>query len=238
MLIAGANQPIRDAFTQQPEYWLRTARRRSTTSTPNGFDEPPPDDRERWRAMTADEQRQASRAGQQFRLTQVSSWASDNRLATDDWPMLYLREPMIPGVSLRGGAVMGVIALLLLAPFLRRVRSWRPRMAPALLLQMFFLGAGFMLVETKAVVHMALLFGGTWIVNSVVIFAVLVMILGANLFVALARPVERWPVLRRAAAVAGRQRAGADGHVPRHGSHGADRRGRRCWRSRRSCSPA
>ncbi len=53
---------------------------------------------------------------------------------------------------------------------------------------MFFLGAGFMLVETKAVVHMALLFGGTWIVNSVVIFAVLVMILIANLFVAIARP--------------------------------------------------
>src|SRR5688572_15385988 len=53
---------------------------------------------------------------------------------------------------------------------------------------MFFLGAGFMLVETKAVVHMALLFGGTWIVNSVVIFAVLVMILVANLFVAVARP--------------------------------------------------
>ena len=53
---------------------------------------------------------------------------------------------------------------------------------------MFFLGAGFMLVETKAVVHMALLFGGTWIVNSVVIFAVLVMILIANLFVAIVRP--------------------------------------------------
>ena len=46
---------------------------------------------------------------------------------------------------------------------------------------MFFLGAGFMLVETKAVVHMALLFGGTWIVNSVVIFAVLVMILAGQL---------------------------------------------------------
>ena len=48
---------------------------------------------------------------------------------------------------------------------------------------MFFLGAGFMLVETKAVVHMALLFGSTWMVNSVVFFAVLVMILLANLFV-------------------------------------------------------
>ena len=61
------------------------------------------------------------------------------------------------------------------------------------LIQMFFLGAGFMLVETKAVVHMALLFGGTWIVNSVVIFAVLVMIVLANWFVAAARPSRLTP---------------------------------------------
>jgi hypothetical protein len=58
---------------------------------------------------------------------------------------------------------------------------------------MFFLGAGFMLVETKAVVHMALLFGGTWIVNSVVIFAVLVMIVLANWFVAVAKPSRLAP---------------------------------------------
>ena len=42
---------------------------------------------------------------------------------------------------------------------------------------MFFLGAGFMLLETKGVVHMALLFGSTWYVNSIVFFAILVMIL-------------------------------------------------------------
>ena len=58
---------------------------------------------------------------------------------------------------------------------------------------MFFLGAGFMLVETKAVVHMALLFGSTWMVNSVVFFAVLVMILAANLFVLRCRPERLWP---------------------------------------------
>jgi hypothetical protein len=45
-----------------------------------------------------------------------------------------------------------------------------------------------MLLETKGVVHMALLFGSTWIVNSVVFFAILVMILAANLYVARFRP--------------------------------------------------
>ena len=58
---------------------------------------------------------------------------------------------------------------------------------------MFFLGAGFMLIETKAVVHMALLFGSTWMVNSIVFFAVLVMILLANLFVLAVKPVRVWP---------------------------------------------
>jgi hypothetical protein len=53
---------------------------------------------------------------------------------------------------------------------------------------MFFLGAGFMLLETKGVVHMALLFGSTWTVNSVVFAAILVMILAANLFVARWKP--------------------------------------------------
>jgi hypothetical protein len=64
---------------------------------------------------------------------------------------------------------------------------------PRLTGRMLFLGAGFMLVETKAVVHMALLFGSTWMVNSVVFFAVLVMILAANLFVLAARPQRLWP---------------------------------------------
>jgi hypothetical protein len=58
---------------------------------------------------------------------------------------------------------------------------------------MFFLGAGFMLIETKAVVHMALLFGSTWMVNSVVFFAILVMILGANLFVLRMKPEKLGP---------------------------------------------
>jgi hypothetical protein len=58
---------------------------------------------------------------------------------------------------------------------------------------MFFLGAGFMLLETKGVVHMALLFGATWMVNSIVFFAILTMILLSNLFVLAIRPRRLWP---------------------------------------------
>lgn len=45
-----------------------------------------------------------------------------------------------------------------------------------------------MLLETKSVVHMALLFGSTWVVNSIVFSAILVMILLSNLFVLAVRP--------------------------------------------------
>jgi hypothetical protein len=58
---------------------------------------------------------------------------------------------------------------------------------------MFFLGAGFMLLETKGVVHMALLFGATWMVNSIVFFSILIMILLSNLYVLALKPRNLGP---------------------------------------------
>jgi len=49
-----------------------------------------------------------------------------------------------------------------------------------------------MLFETKSVVHLALLFGSTWIVNSVAFFAILVMVLASNVFVLVVKPVNVW----------------------------------------------
>src|SRR5262249_51535402 len=83
------------------------------------------------------------------------------RLPTDDWPFLYLREPVVPDLNLRGVALVAGLSLAILIAF-APVRTARPSG------RMFFLGAGFMLLETKGVVHMALLFGSTWMVNSVV----------------------------------------------------------------------
>ena len=42
-------------------------------------------------------------------------------------------------------------------------------------------------------VHMALLFGATWMVNSIVFFAILTMILLSNLYVLAVRPRRLWP---------------------------------------------
>jgi spermidine synthase len=102
-------------------------------------------------------------------------------LPTDDWPFLYLRAAVIPGLNWRGMALVAALSLVILFSF-APVRAVRPSA------RMFFLGAGFMLLETKSVVHMALLFGSTWTINSIVFFAILVMILLANLFVLAVKP--------------------------------------------------
>src|SRR5204862_6711128 len=127
--------------------------------------------------------RVAAPAGEWHKISPAQvDLASDDRMPSDDWPQLYLRSAEIPWAPIGQGmvavAVLSLAILLAFAP-VRRVRpNWR----------LFFLGAGFMLLETKGVVHMALLFGSTWVVNSVVFAAILLMILAANLFVLRARP--------------------------------------------------
>jgi hypothetical protein len=170
LFIAGDTGQLRRAFERSPEYFLRDDQAASPAS-PNGFmQHPAPDEISYWKRFT---------------LSRVNLPA-DIQMSTDDWPFLYLRRALIPILTLRGMAIMGGLAVLLVFLFLPRVASGAGRFR--LSGRMLFLGAGFMLIETKAVVHMALLFGSTWMVNSVVFFAVLVMILAANLFVLRAPP--------------------------------------------------
>jgi SAM-dependent methyltransferase len=87
--------------------------------------------------------------------------------ATDDWPLMYLRSPALPFPYIFGLIMVGVIALGLifgLSPAAAR-RGFNGHM--------FFLGAAFMLLETRSLVTFALLFGSTWLVNSLVFFAIL-----------------------------------------------------------------
>jgi hypothetical protein len=107
------------------------------------------------------------------------------KLATDDWPFLYTRKPLIPKQTWVSIALTLVLSVGLWMVFggkkaLGEEAVVRPDYSS--MLRAFFLGAGFMLVETKAVVQMALLFGGTWMVNTAVFAAILVMSLAGNLF--------------------------------------------------------
>jgi len=118
------------------------------------------------------------------------------RPATDNWPFLYTREAVVPGLNWRG-----VLLTLVLSASLWFVFGGKKALASEAgtkpdydsMFRAFFLGAGFMLVETKAVVEMALLFGGTWMVNTAVFAAILVMSLAGNLFAGKVNPKRLEP---------------------------------------------
>jgi SAM-dependent methyltransferase len=166
LLLAGADskrlQAIRERFEKDENFWINVV---PALSEPrNGFAKSAP-------------------PGEWLRVAPSRLIVAHTPLAPqDDWPQLYLREREIPWTPIgQGMLTMALIALAILfvfAPARLALPNW----------QMFFLGAGFMLLETKGVVHMALLFGSTWTVNSVVFFAILVMILAANLYVARFKP--------------------------------------------------
>ena len=48
---------------------------------------------------------------------------------------------------------------------------------------MFFMGSAFLLVETKNISQLSLLFGATWVTNAVVFSSIFVMAIAANLMV-------------------------------------------------------
>lgn len=105
--------------------------------------------------------------------------------ASDDWPFLYLHGRTIPALAIRSMLLLGTLGVALVYLFLPKGKS-RLQVHGRL----FCLGAAFMLLETKAVVQLALLFGSTWLVNSLVFFTVLIMILLANLYVLKAKNVQ------------------------------------------------
>jgi SAM-dependent methyltransferase len=106
-------------------------------------------------------------------------------IATDHWPFLYLRTRTIPASIL----IVLVLFLYIAVGTVRRKIPLSLQGGPEDL-HLFFLGAGFMLLETKGVTELSLLFGSTWVVNAVVIAAFLFMGLLANGLVAF-RPISR-----------------------------------------------
>jgi SAM-dependent methyltransferase len=113
---------------------------------------------------------------------------SDTVVTRDAWPFLYLRHRTIPG------SILVVILLLIVgAHGLLKSSLGEGWVRNVGYLQMFFLGAGFMLLETRSVTELSLLFGSTWVVNAVVIGAFLTMGFLANVMV-LARPMPVRPM--------------------------------------------
>ena len=95
--------------------------------------------------------------------------------ATDDWPHLYLSERGIPPEYV--AVLVGI--LLISAIFVVRTFGGAQRIDG----RFFFLGAGFLLMETRAVTEYALLAGSTWRTNALVFVVILATILIGNVYV-------------------------------------------------------
>jgi len=110
-------------------------------------------------------------------------------VSTDDWPFFYMPRRVYPVSYL---LMLGMVLLGFL--FLTRTLvAEQPRFGE---LPFAFLGAGFMLVETKAITELGLTFGNTWQVIGIVIAGVLIMAFLAN------AAVQRFDLRRPHAAFA------------------------------------
>ena len=132
-------------------------------------------------------------------LWHPASAASVPPPATDDYPFLYLQSPGIPSLYL-----WTLVPILLASVVAVRVTGG-PLRPMTRYSDLFFMGAAFMLLETKSVVQFALYFGTTWFVNALVFIGVLVAVLIAieiSRHWRARRPLRLYGVLLAALAVA------------------------------------
>lgn len=101
------------------------------------------------------------------------------RTTSDDWPFLYIRPYDFPlGYVLVISAVLCLTAVTVPLAFGGR-KAFLSEFDPTL----FLMGGAFMLIETRGVTTLSLLFGSTWMVNSAIFAGILIMVLAANLTV-------------------------------------------------------
>jgi SAM-dependent methyltransferase len=107
--------------------------------------------------------------------TQFASHFPGGPSSKDDWPFMYLRSRMIPPtIWVAAIGILAVTAAIVMFAFGRSVKFER---------HFFFLGAGFLLLETRTIAQMALIYGTTWRVSAIAISTILAVILVANAIV-------------------------------------------------------
>lgn len=91
----------------------------------------------------------------------------------DDYPFLYVRDRGVPGLYLVTLGLIVATSLVAVRATVGKLSRLRPY------LDLFALGAAFLLLETKSIVQFALWFGTTWMVNALVFAGVLLSVLAA-----------------------------------------------------------
>ena len=91
--------------------------------------------------------------------------------ATDDRPFVYFFGSTLPTFYLLALGVVLLVSLVCVRALAGPLRRMRPYA------DLFFMGAAFLLLETKNITSFALLFGTTWVVNAIVFAGVLIAVL-------------------------------------------------------------
>ncbi len=105
-----------------------------------------------------------------------SKYRTENVIpATDKWPFLYLTSKSIPV------GIWSVLVIFLAgAAWLLRGTFGVEGLRRPDMFHFFALGAAFLLLETKGVTQLSLLFGSTWITNTIVIAGFMLMAMLSN----------------------------------------------------------
>ena len=120
----------------------------------------------------------------------IRSGLAEATFPTDDWPYLYLPEPRVGTFYLSLMAIflaLAVGAVAVASPQVRRGLAGRGADG-----EMFLYGMAFLLLETRFVTEMNLVWGATWLTSAVVFGAILLTILVSTVVMEL-RPL-RWGV--------------------------------------------
>jgi hypothetical protein len=120
---------------------------------------------------------------------QFAAEAGNAEMATDDWPFFYMKERSYPVTY----AIMIGVLLVLSCVMVKR-HMGMPRVLSAKGSVFFFLGAGFMLIETKSITELGLIFGNTWSVIAVAVTGILVMVYLSNLVIQRVGSLSGWRV--------------------------------------------
>jgi SAM-dependent methyltransferase len=113
--------------------------------------------------------------------THPVSLAENVLTPSDDWPFLYVRPGIFPWGYVAVLAFVLALAVLVVPRTFAMGQGGGEFDGP-----LFLMGAAFLLIETRGVTSMSLLFGSTWVVNAAIFAGIVSMVLAANL------AVQRW----------------------------------------------
>jgi SAM-dependent methyltransferase len=124
-------------------------------------------------------------------LRSVASWLDETEIPTDDWPYLYLPRRGVNTFYLSLMFVFLAISFLAVSVASREMREGM-RTGRGIDGEMFFFGVAFLLLETRFVTAINLVWGATWITSAAVFGSILATILLTTILMEL-RPIP-WKV--------------------------------------------